>query len=115
MALRAWARTIFSAAGSPGTTARRGFTAGLDTAVGRVTYTLDRPVDRTEACTLCSWVHAGVGTGIACAPLASGTIEADIASGDTTVEVRMRQSSGATADPAIGTGFCVAVFDNIGG
>ena len=114
MALRAWARVIFTAAGSPSTTARRGFTAGLDTATGRVTFTLGRPQDRTEGFVLASFDHASVGTGSpVMGSAAVGMIEAETALADTTVEVRTR--AGATlTDPVVGTGYCVAVFDSIG-
>ena len=113
MALRAWARVIFTAAGSPSTTARRGFTAGLDTATGRVTFTLDRPQDRTEGFILASFSQGSIGTGSP-TMAGGGEIEADVAAADTTLEVRTRNSAGTLTDPVVGGGFYVSVFDQIG-
>ena len=113
MALRAFARVIFTAANSPSTTARRGFRAGIDTANGRTTFTLDRPIDRTEGCVLASRIQGSVGTG---SPVfgGGGQLSAAVALADTTVEVRSYNTAGTLADPVVGTGFCVAVFDAVG-
>ena len=107
MGIRAYARVTFPAAGSPSTSVRRGFGAVVDTAVGRTTFTLERAIDRNEGCVLCSFL----GTANSAA-LSAGTSDADVAAADTTVEIRCRQSSGALADPAVGTGFYVAVLDS---
>ena len=103
MGLSAFARVTY-AAGVPTAAARAGFSAAADTATGRATFTLTRPIDRADGCVLCSFLGT-TGT----PPQA--TIDADLAAADTTVEVRVRGSTGVLADPLAGSGFCVAVFD----
>jgi len=109
---RAFARVTYNANGTPTVSGSKGFSGINDVAVGRARFTLDRAIDRTEACVLCSFLGTIGAGGYA---LAGGTIDADIGipagALDTTVEVRMRQSSGALADPGSTTGFYLGVFD----
>ena len=107
MAIRAYARVIYSPAGTPSATVRRGFAAPVDTATGRCTFTLTRGIDRTEGCVLVSYL-ANTST----PPQGGGSLDVDLAAADTTVEVRVRGSTGALVDPLAGTGFHVVVFDS---
>lgn len=105
MGIRAYARVVYSPAGTPSATVRRGFTAPADTATGRATFTLTRAIDRTEGCVLVSFLASTT-------TQPQATVDADIAAADTTVEVRVRGSTGALADPLAGSGFHVAVLDS---
>src|SRR3990167_4854295 len=100
MAIRAQARVTYSAAGSPAGTYLNGVSAPVDSGVGIATLTLQHPVDRTQgavvACLACS------ASGTACTPVTR--IEAILGTGttaDTTVRVRMYDSSGVLRDPAV--------------
>ncbi len=106
MGLRAFARVVYSPAGTPSATVRKGFSAPADTATGRTTFTLTRGIDRTEGCVLASFLASTT-------TQPQATIDADIATGDTTVEVRVRGSTGVLADPLAGSGFHVAVLDDV--
>ena len=110
MGVRAFARVIYSPAGTPAASVVKGFAAPVDTATGRCTFTLSRGIDRTEGCVVVSYL-ANTST----PPQGGGSLDADIAAADTTVEVRVRGSTGVLAYPLAGTGFHVVVFDSDGG
>lgn len=105
--IRAYARVLYSPAGTPAVTVRKGCTAPVDTATGRATFTLTRAIDRTEGCVIVSFV-ANTST----PPQVGGSIDADLAAADTTLEVRVRGSTGVLADPLAGTGYAFCVLDD---
>lgn len=109
MSLRAWSKTVWTATGSPANVARRGLAAGVDGGAGRVTFTLDHAIDRTESCVLCSWVSGISAAGTA--PIAGAATLAADQTTDALLRVHV-YSSGTEEDARVGTGFCVAVFDN---